>query len=270
MDQAALMDDHSESIVAGTITAGTVGKQQKRVENTVAAMEDPPVLASFSLTHVHYNAADRLSYLCAWLALAPQALCVIYVTLIWSSREAEILLMAAGQFVCEVLNWGLKRWIKEERPPEMHGKGYGMPSSHAQYVTFFSLSLTLFLLFRHDPHPTETHTPFSFLQRLALSVLALVSAAAVAVSRIYLSYHTPRQVLVGCAAGAGFAVVWFGFTTYLRSAGWVDWALEQYLARLFRVRDLVVQEDLADSGWARWEERRLRRQAIRVQGKKSR
>lgn len=150
----------------------------------------------------------------------------------------------------------------------MQGKGYGMPSSHAQYVSFFSITLALFLLFRHVPHPTETHTPFTFFQRFALSVLALLCAAAVACSRIYLSYHTPRQVLVGCAAGAVFALIWFAFTTYLRRAGWVEWALETELFRLFRVRDLVVQEDLVDSGWARWEERR-RRAAFRVQNKKS-
>jgi dolichyldiphosphatase len=152
---------------------------------------------------------------------------------------------------------------------EMHGKGYGMPSSHAQFVTFFSLTLTFFLLFRHVPHPTETHTPFTFGQRFLLSLAALASAGAVAYSRIYLNYHTPKQVLVGCAAGAIFSVIWFGFTTYLRRTGWVDWALETQLAKLFRVRDLVVQEDLVDSGWARWVERR-NKQGFLVQGKKNR
>ncbi|KAL6719690.1 Factor arrest protein 11 [Lecanora helva] len=78
-------------------------------------MEDTP-LASLSLTHVHYNPSDNLSYLCAWLALVPQALCVVYVTLIWSSREIEILLMFVGQMGCEALNFLLKRAIKEERP----------------------------------------------------------------------------------------------------------------------------------------------------------
>jgi hypothetical protein len=94
-------------------------------------MENPP-LASLSLTHVHYvcipqahkqeqllilqNPADRISYLCAWLALVPQGLCVIYATLIWSNREIEIFLMFAGQMACEALNWVLKRYIKEERP----------------------------------------------------------------------------------------------------------------------------------------------------------
>ena len=93
-------------------------------------------MASLSLTHVHYvystvlspsynaltcyqNPDDPISYLCAWLALVPQGLCVIYVTLIWATREVEIGLMFAGQMACEALNFLLKRMIKEERPKRM-------------------------------------------------------------------------------------------------------------------------------------------------------
>lgn len=102
-----------------------------------------------------------------------------------------------------------------------------------------------------------------------LSIVAVACAGAVAVSRIYLSYHTPKQVYVGCIAGAAFALFWFGFTTYLRRAGWIEWFLETWISRALRVRDLVIQEDLVDSGWARWEDRR-KRTNFRVQGKKSR
>ena len=145
----------------------------------------------------------------------------------------------------------------------MLGKGYGMPSSHAQFVSFFSVSLTLFLLLRHQPHPTATHSPTTFAQRAALSALALFSAGAVATSRIYLSYHTPKQVLVGCAAGAVFAVVWFGFTSVLRSSGWLEWGLDFQLARWLRVRDLLLKEDLVDAGWVRFEEKRKAKRNIK-------
>ena len=60
--------------------------------------------------------SDRISYVCAWLALVPQALCIVYATLIWSSREAEVILMFAGQLGCEACNFLLKRYIKEHRP----------------------------------------------------------------------------------------------------------------------------------------------------------
>ncbi|KAI9813831.1 MAG: hypothetical protein M1827_003621 [Pycnora praestabilis] len=221
-------------------------------------MEEAP-LASLSLTHVHYNPHDPISYICAWLALVPQGLCVVYATLIWSTREVEIIMMFAGQMACEALNWGLKRYIKEERPKQMNGRGYGMPSSHAQFVAYFSLSLTLFLLLRHTPVPSSTHTPLSFILREFLSFLSILSAGAVAASRIYLNYHTPKQVLVGGAAGAAFAVAWFGLTTYLRRVRWIEWGLETSWARMLRMRDLVIGEDLVEGGWQRWEERRRRR-----------
>jgi dolichyldiphosphatase len=185
----------------------------------------------------------------------------VYATLIWSTREVEILLMFAGQLGCEALNFILKRLIKEERPKQMYGKGYGMPSSHAQFVAFFSVSLTLFLLFRHSPpkRSTPSHTPLSLFSRVSLSLLALGNAALVAWSRIYLNYHTPKQVLVGVSAGVISALAWFIATTVLRRSGWLTWLLNTFVARLFRMRDLVVEEDLCQAGWEKWENQRALR-----------
>lgn len=59
-------------------------------------MEDP-TLTSLSITHVYYDASDFLSFISAYLALVPQALTIVYVAVIWSTREIEILLMFAGQ-----------------------------------------------------------------------------------------------------------------------------------------------------------------------------
>jgi dolichyldiphosphatase len=177
--------------------------------------------------------------------------------------------MFGGQLACEALNFVLKRILKEERPKQMHGKGYGMPSSHAQFVAFFSLSLTLFLLFRHVPKkPTRSHTPLSLVARVGLSGLALTCAGLVAWSRIYLSYHTPKQVVVGLLAGAVSAVGWFGVTTVIRQTGILAWALDQYPARLFRMRDLVVEEDLCQAGWEKWEDKRI--SMHKTNGKKKR
>ncbi|KAI0525569.1 PAP2-domain-containing protein [Xylaria bambusicola] len=220
--------------------------------------EDIP-LTSFSLTHVHYDPTDRISYLCAWLALVPQGLCVMYVTLIWSTREVEIALLGAGQFACEVLNFALKRLIKEERPPRMNGKGYGMPSSHAQFVTFFAVSLALFLLFRHQPpgpeHRRKNHTPLTLLERVFWSIVGLLGALTVAWSRVYLNYHTEKQVLVGCTAGSVIAIAWFITTSILRQTGWVSWGMETPIAKWLRVRDLVVEEDLCQAGWEKWDDK---------------
>lgn len=148
-----------------------------------------------------------------------------------------------------------------------------MPSSHSQFVSFFSISLTLFLLLRHKPtnpsHPTSqnplypSYPQFTLLERSILSLLSLACAASVAASRIYLNYHTPRQVLVGVLAGAVFAVVWFAVGSWMRRSGWIEWGLDSGVARMVRMRDLIVTEDLQDAGWGRWEARR----GLRGQGR---
>ncbi|GAO15799.1 uncharacterized protein UV8b_03079 [Ustilaginoidea virens] len=216
-------------------------------------------LASLSLTHVYYDPDDAVSLLCAYLALLPQALCVVYATLILFTREVEILLMFAGQLGCEALNFFLKRLIKEDRPRRIHGKGYGMPSSHAQFLAFWSVSLALFLLVRHQPPPRAVagrrgrHRPWSLPERLALSAAAAGAAAATAWSRIYLGYHTPRQVLVGFGAGVAVALAWFAATAVLRRAGLLAWGLDLPVAKALRVRDLIVSEDLCQAGWEKWQ-----------------
>jgi len=158
------------------------------VEDSIT-MDGPP-LASLSLTHVHYDPTSKISHACAFLALVPQALCITYATLIWSSREMEVLLMFAGQMGCEALNWVLKRFIREDRPAQMLGKGYGMPSSHAQFVAFFAVYLGLWVVVRHDPWKnteSKTHVPTPMWQRVGLAVLAMGGAVAVAQSRMYVS-----------------------------------------------------------------------------------
>lgn len=206
----------------------------------------------------------------------------------WSTREIEVILMFIGQMTCEMFNFGLKRLIREERPQrtwtsncwrrswlvaEMHGKGYGMPSSHSQFVAYFAVSLSLFLLVRHQDHPhpaaTATNTKPSSTQhpsqswslrslssRIFLSVTTILTALSVAASRVYLMYHTPKQVLVGVAAGITFALIWFLFTSSLRTAGWLDWVLNFEMVKWFRIRDLVIYEDIWDAGWVRFEDRR--------------
>ncbi|PYH48166.1 phosphatase PAP2 family protein [Aspergillus saccharolyticus JOP 1030-1] len=218
-------------------------------------MADVP-LASLSLTHVHYNPEDPLSFVSAWLALVPQALVISYVTLAWATREVEIALMFAGQMGCEALNFVLKRIIKEERPKQMYGKGYGMPSSHAQFMTFFAVYAGLFLIVRHSPGLKRPASTIHLGVRIFISLVLCVGAAAVAVSRVYLNYHTPKQVLAGCAAGVSCAFAWFFITRQVRIFGWIDWMLDLQVSKFFRLRDLVVSEDLVEAGWQHSEAKR--------------
>lgn len=141
----------------------------------------------------------------------------------------------------------------------MNGKGYGMPSSHAQFVSYFAVSMALFLLVRHrPPNPgvrRRNHTPMSMPERAVRSLFLFWVAIAVAWSRVYLNYHTETQVVVGCVAGALSAVGWFVFTGILRQTGWLAWAIETPVAKWLRMRDLVIEEDLSQSGWEKWDDK---------------
>ncbi|KAL7267888.1 hypothetical protein RUND412_009508 [Rhizina undulata] len=216
-----------------------------------------PPLASLSLTHVYYNPDDPLSLLCAWLALVPQALMVSYVTLIWAQRELELLLVFAGQLFCEAINWVLKRTFKEARPKQMHGNGYGMPSSHAQFVAYFAMYLSLWVTLR------SKHLLIPY--RLLIVTASFAGSVAVSLSRLYLAYHTTLQVTYGYIAGAIFAIAWFAFTQWLRNtdlgkdsplAGltggrrlW-DWGL--WWGEMFWIRDMCTEVDLIEWEWSVW------------------
>jgi dolichyldiphosphatase len=181
---------------------------------------------------------------------------IVYVSLIYASREIEIILLFAGQFGNEAINFALKRWIREERPKGMHKEGYGMPSSHAQFMAFWSVYLTLFMLVRHQPGEKSNSWSRHWSNRLIISAASMLTAAAVSMSRIYLHYHTEKQVLVGIAAGTCTAVSYYIVTGWARSSGLVDYFLERPEIRWLRVRDLVIQEEIADAGWREWENKR--------------
>lgn len=113
-----------------------------------------------------------------------------------------------------------------------------------------------------------THSPstilslqlrYPLLKNVALSLIVTTLTLATAYSRIYLSYHTPKQVLVGLLAGSSFGVAYFFFVSWLRWSGWVEWALELGIVRMARIRDLVCEEDLVEIGWRVWEEKRAAR-----------
>lgn len=174
------------------------------------------------------------------------------------------------------------------------GKGYGMPSSHAQFCGYFAASVVLFLLFRHSPsakariantrHTTGRQTvdvvvsgqsadadkepPLSQVYTLQLHhprlthtllcAVAVTSAVVMAISRVYLYYHTPKQVIVGTSVGVAFAIFWFAITEVARRVGLIDWILQLDIVRMARIRDLICEEDLVEIGWQVSERRRRR------------
>lgn len=137
---------------------------------------------------------------------------------------------------------------------DLKGKGYGMPSSHAQFMFFFATYIGLWICVRNTYLPKVQKTG-------ALAALWAV-AASVASSRVYLQYHTPKQVLVGVSAGVVIGVLWFIATALLKVlAGGVIWdlLLENPISKMIYVRDECAQVDVQYKGWEIWWAERIQK-----------
>lgn len=80
----------------------------------------------------------------------------------------------------------------------------------------------------------------------------------VCVSRIYLRYHTTRQVLAGTGAGALLGLAWYITVIVLRHIGVVDWVLQWRLVEILWFKDGDIgslEHDLYEE-WVGWRAQR--------------
>lgn len=135
-----------------------------------------------------------------------------------------------------------------------------MPSSHAQFMAFFTVYFSLWIYLRARQLPSY--------QRVLISITSIAASVAVSLSRIYLSYHTQLQVACGYSVGVVFALGWFVFTAWLRETtlgqtggGWglealtggrrlLDWLL--WVTQIVYVKDLLAEVDLVRWEWEVW------------------
>ena len=140
-----------------------------------------------------------------------------------------------GMVFNELINTVLKYIIKQPRPisRDNNYNEYGMPSSHSQFVWFFSIYMFLFIWIRLQ-HITNTKSVW--FSKTIVSLGCFAAALIVTVSRyippafffysgdlkilnfhfrIYLLYHTVSQVAVGALIGSLLGLLWFLLTNYV-------------------------------------------------------
>lgn len=152
---------------------------------------------------------DRVGGFACLLSLAPIFVLISLGTLLLSRRDPATLLFIAGLIASTLFNDYLKLVIKEPRPcSDTHycslseGDVYGMPSGHTQFQAFAAAYISLWALSGRWREP-------SALLRWAVVAGCWASVACVGSSRLYLHYHTLRQVAVGGALGVVLATLWF-------------------------------------------------------------
>ncbi|KAJ2322114.1 hypothetical protein IWW51_004277, partial [Coemansia sp. RSA 2702] len=132
-----------------------------------------PRLKPFSLTHFQYQDGDHFGMLLALISLAPIFLIVSETSIILSRREMASILLLLGQLLNELFNLIIKLTIREPRPHEHLGDGYGMPSSHAQFMGFFVVYVVVYLETRVVMH--QVHRRVVQAGSLVLGGLVLIS-----------------------------------------------------------------------------------------------
>ncbi|KAH9832618.1 PAP2-domain-containing protein [Rhodofomes roseus] len=215
---------------------------------------------ALDLTYVLYPESSQTSLVLALLTLSPILINPAYAVLSVQTRELFFIEMWAGQMLCEALNWVIKHAIQEDRPTRELGDGFGFPSSHSQWMGYFSTFLIWHLTYRHR----FASSGWRFLDlswRIAVYMGLVGWALAVTYSRYYLSYHTPRQVIWGLSIGVLFGTWYYAVVEVLptmwprSSLGRARAAvLENPVSTWFRIRDgwAVWSDGGKEIEWLRW------------------
>ncbi|KAF9038497.1 hypothetical protein BJ165DRAFT_1531586 [Panaeolus papilionaceus] len=225
---------------------------------------------SLDLTHVLYDDSSYLSFALALVTLSPILLMASYAALTVQVREYTILVMWTGQFFGEFLNAIIKDAVKQERPKQHLGSGYGFPSSHSQYMAYFTAFLTCHLYFRHR-FTSSGYVLLDKLWRASVYSALFAWTGAVAYSRYYLGYHTPYQILWGLIIGAVL-----GISLYILAILIPQRAPSSFLGQIkaflldnpvsvwVQLRDgwSIWEDGGRESEWKRWREQWEKRQGF--------
>lgn len=140
-----------------------------------------------ALIHFIDHEGSKVSLLLALITLSPILLQASYAALSVYTRELLFFEMWAGQLACEGANWIAKHLIKQPRPADSYGSGYGFPSSHSQYMGYFAAFVLLHVVCVYHPARTQGAGAllyaFESLRAPVIALGTLVWAGAVCYSR---------------------------------------------------------------------------------------
>lgn len=104
----------------------------------------------------------------------------------------------------------------------------GWPSSHSQYMCFFSMYCTLLVTRR-------LHFADEF-RRVFVALLPWPFALTVMYSRVYLGYHTTAQIMAGGSLGLLLGAGWYFLMDTVVSP-WFPWVEDTAICRYLRIKD---------------------------------
>ena len=186
-------------------------------------------LKAIGLTFVRYEIGDPFGKLMGWASLCPVFIAFGgFTSLMMFRRELQTIFFCLGLSMSEVVNQTLKRIFHMPRPATCHAlevcDSHGMPSSHSQYMCFFSIYCSLLVLYR-------LRFSDSFSKYFSL-FLPWPFAIATMCSRVYLGYHTTPQIIAGALVGLTMGTWWWlvvDRTFRPHFAAWSETSICRYL-----------------------------------------
>lgn len=205
-------------------------------------------LIPFDHTYILYDPESIISLPLAIWSLFPIMVLIFLFSWFLLTREIEPCLLAVGQVINDITSSVFKKLVKYERPlngrvfKESGGLTWGMPSSHSQFIAFWSTYCTLMYLW-HYPPKAVFNLPFNIrkfekglVKLLGCSGL-VVSVSLVVASRLYFEYHNVNQVIVGLSLGSLLGSLWYLLVCVVRDIGLINWVLH------WRIADILLMKD---------------------------
>ncbi|KAL5995589.1 hypothetical protein ACLOJK_025653 [Asimina triloba] len=165
-------------------------------------------LKAVTLTHVRYRRGDYFGHFLAWVSLIPVFISLGgFVSHFIFRRELQAMFFALGLLISQFMNEFIKTSVQQSRPDTCAAlemcDSHGWPSSHSQYMFFFSVYFTLLTL-RSGAGivASRAHTLVVGFLPWSFTILTMYS-------RVYLGYHTVAQVFAGAALGLVLGMLWF-------------------------------------------------------------
>jgi len=134
-------------------------------------------------------------------------------------------------FSFAVISKLLKEIIKQPRPQgtcdHLGNCGEpGMPSSHAQFMSFCCIVALMLYRRRYELARKATnsfisHLMMSLFYKIEMALLFIVSGL-ICVARVYLGYHSSTQVVAGIVLGSLAGRYWITTMSYLNESGILD------------------------------------------------
>lgn len=215
-------------------------------------------LVPFDHTYILYHPEDALSLPLAIWSLFPILILVFLFTWFLLTREIEPCLLAAGQVINDITSGLFKKLVKYERPingrifKQDGGLIWGMPSSHSQFMAFWSTYVILTYIY-HYPPKCIAKLPFKWCQGIGRLITKIVCVATVLLcvsfvvaSRLYFEYHNYNQVTVGLLLGSLLGSIWYLFVSIIRDIGVLDWVLHWKIADMLLMKDSYGKLDVLD------------------------